>query len=386
VTRRHRTLGEALPRRPRFSLAHVCAAALVLAGCAAPGQPKPPAPLVPVAIADLGARQTGPSVTLSFTLPGKAMNGDALPSSPGIEIYRGFAPAGAGAPDRRTARQIYLLPGAVVDTYLAGGKIRFVDTFPSGELARHLGERAFYFARAFVSKNHPSADSNLAVTTLEAPPPPVEKLTAQVTQEAIVLDWQAARPGSTTAPVSYRVYRATVAQASAAAGGENPLEPPLELLAATPLATYRDTQFEFGRTYLYSVRSVAEYETGPVESADSARLLVTPRDRFPPAIPSGLVIVLAPGPAGSLAAELSWNINREADLAGYNVYRSEQGGARGTRINRELVLVPAFRDSSVAPGNRYDYSVTAVDRAGNESAPSPAVSVTIPTKQEETKP
>ncbi len=363
----------------------MCLTALALAGCAAPGQPKPPTAPVPAAITDLSVRQTGPSVTLSFTLPEKTLADEPLPAPPSIEIYRGFAPAGTGAPDPKTAKQIYLLPGAVVDTYLAGGKIRFVDTFPAGEFEQRVGERAFYFTRAFVAKRYPSADSNLAVTMLEPPPPPVEKLTAQVTQDAIVLAWQATPAGATTAPVSYRVYRAIVPTESAA-GGENALAPPLELLAATPLPTFRDTQFEFGRTYAYLVRSVAEYPSGPVESADSAKLLVTPRDTFPPAIPTGLVVVPSPGPAGSLAAALSWNSNREADLAGYNVYRSEPNGVRGVRMNRELVLVPAFRDATVAPGHRYDYSVTAVDRAGNESAPSPPVSVTFPSEQEPSRP
>jgi fibronectin type 3 domain-containing protein len=39
--------------------------------------------------------------------------------------------------------------------------------------------------------------------------------------------------------------------------------------------------------------------------------------------------------------------------------------------------VPAVRDSSVALGHRYWYTVTAVDRAGNESGPSRPVAVDI---------
>ncbi|HEX8882682.1 MAG TPA: hypothetical protein VF749_21725, partial [Candidatus Acidoferrum sp.] len=73
----------------------------------------------------------------------------------------------------------------------------------------------------------------------------------------------------------------------------------------------------------------------------------------------------------------SWSINVETDLAGYRVYRSEQEGARGQLITPDLVAVPAVRDSSVAPGRRYWYTVTAVDRAGNESAASHPVAVDI---------
>jgi fibronectin type 3 domain-containing protein len=76
--------------------------------------------------------------------------------------------------------------------------------------------------------------------------------------------------------------------------------------------------------------------------------------------------------------ELSWAISPETDNAGYNVYRSEQVGVLGTRLNAEPLLTPAFRDMNGLPGRRYFYSVTAVDRSGNESAPSAAVSEGVP--------
>jgi len=43
-----------------------------------------------------------------------------------------------------------------------------------------------------------------------------------------------------------------------------------------------------------------------------------------------------------------------------------------------LLPTPAFRDNAVVPGRRYWYTVTALDRAGNESAPSSSVAVDIP--------
>jgi fibronectin type 3 domain-containing protein len=77
---------------------------------------------------------------------------------------------------------------------------------------------------------------------------------------------------------------------------------------------------------------------------------------------------------GTLVVELSWSINLETDLAGYRVYRSEQEGIRGRPVNPDLLPTPAVRDTSVEPGHRYWYTVTAVDRAGNESPPgAPAV-------------
>jgi fibronectin type 3 domain-containing protein len=75
--------------------------------------------------------------------------------------------------------------------------------------------------------------------------------------------------------------------------------------------------------------------------------------------------------------DLSWSINPENDLAGYHIYRSEQQDERGRSLQVELLLSPSYRDVSVQPGHRYWYVVTAVDRAGNESAPSEPVLVDL---------
>jgi fibronectin type 3 domain-containing protein len=80
---------------------------------------------------------------------------------------------------------------------------------------------------------------------------------------------------------------------------------------------------------------------------------------------------------GALVVDLSWSISLETDLAGYRVYRSEQEGTRGQVLNQELLPTPAVRDTSVQPGHRYWYTVTAVDRAGNESAPSAPLAVDV---------
>jgi fibronectin type 3 domain-containing protein len=80
--------------------------------------------------------------------------------------------------------------------------------------------------------------------------------------------------------------------------------------------------------------------------------------------------------------ELSWAINSETDIAGYNVYRTEQVDFPGTRVNAELLLTPAFRDMNAVPGRRYSYSVTAVDRSGNESPASAAVVAGIPSESQ----
>jgi fibronectin type 3 domain-containing protein len=74
-----------------------------------------------------------------------------------------------------------------------------------------------------------------------------------------------------------------------------------------------------------------------------------------------------------------------ADLAGYNVYRSESNGSSATetaakmvKLNSELVPSPAYRDTAVKPGTTYTYSVSSVDVRGNESQRSEQASESVP--------
>jgi len=107
------------------------------------------------------------------------------------------------------------------------------------------------------------------------------------------------------------------------------------------------------------------------------------KDTFPPATPQEILVVPVP-PTSELSAhiELSWAISPETDIAGYNVYRSGQVGASGTRLNSQLLLTPAFRDMNVEPGRQYFYGITALDRSGNESPPSDPVPGVVPTESQ----
>ena len=116
-----------------------------------------------------------------------------------------------------------------------------------------------------------------------------------------------------------------------------------------------------------------------MESSDSNLVALTPRDTFPPAAPQELIVVFVPAQGDAAAhLELSWAISPETDIAGYNVYRSEQEGTQGSRVNTDQLLTPAFRDMNTQSGHRYFYTVTAVDRAGNESPASSAASGVVP--------
>ena len=67
----------------------------------------------------------------------------------------------------------------------------------------------------------------------------------------------------------------------------------------------------------------------------------------------------------------------DADLAGYNVYRREANSAP-VKLNSEVVKSPSYRDSAVASGKTYYYSVSAADVRGNESSRSEEANETVP--------
>jgi fibronectin type 3 domain-containing protein len=113
-----------------------------------------------------------------------------------------------------------------------------------------------------------------------------------------------------------------------------------------------------------------------VEGDDTAEVKVFAHDVFPPATPSGLQAVFS-GPGQLPFIDLIWAPVTDADLDGYNVYRSEDGGD-AVRVNTELVKAPAFRDTAVVSGKTYSYSVSAVDARGNESGRSEAAGEKAP--------
>jgi len=95
---------------------------LCLSGCAAPGEPTPPRPVVPEAVTDLAVRQLGDAAVLTFTLPKNSTERHALAEKPVIEIFRALESPGAGTAAHNPPRDlVYTIPRALVDTYLTGG-------------------------------------------------------------------------------------------------------------------------------------------------------------------------------------------------------------------------------------------------------------------------
>jgi hypothetical protein len=374
-----------------------------LAGCAAPGEPVERKPQVPTAVADLAAQQQGNEVILTFTMPKETVEHHPLKQTPAVEIYRKFEPAsGAPAPATTAAPELILtIPPAMVDHYSQKGQVRVVSPLDASDLGPHVGWTGSYTVRTRASLKKESADSNRADVGIYPAPDPIADVKAEVTHAGVILTWTPPQktPVGTAPPiVAYHVYRAEAlpdaeahpepaANAFQSVNELPKLKVPFTRIGETPETTFQDMQVEFGSTYVYSVRSLSQYPSVALESADSKLILVTPRETFPPAAPQGLIVVVVPAKGENPAyLDVSWAISPETDIAGYNVYRSEQDGVPGSRLNSELLLAPAFRDMSAKPGRQYVYTATAVDRAGNESHASAPASGGIPTEGQTTNP
>jgi hypothetical protein len=358
---------------------------LVAGGCGAPGEPLPPSPPIPTAINDLTAQQAGDAVLLTFTMPRKSVRGESLKEMPTLEVLRGSLKAD-GTTDAKSFRVVDTVPGSLIGNYVQQGKVEFHDPVSAVQIKEHAGELVVYRVRTRVSDRKTSADSKEASLRLYAVPSRIESLDLRVTEGGIQLKWAVPDKTSGGEPLSqiqeFHVYRGelngTSAQAASKDLGQAVWNSRLLQLAATTTAEFLDTGFDYGKTYAYLVRSVVLADGVQRESGDSQAAVVTPRDTFPPATPQGIVAAVIPGSsAGSLVVDLSWSINVEVDLAGYRLYRSEQEGTPGQLLSPDLLPTPAYRDNSVLPGKRYWYTVTAVDRAGNESVPSAAVGVDV---------
>jgi hypothetical protein len=354
-------------------------------GCGAPGEPLPPTSPVPQAISDLAAKQAGDGVLLIFTMPGKSTLGDRLQQVPAFEVLRG-ALRPDGAPDPKSFRVVDTVPGALVSRYSQRGQVQFLDPVSPSDPQAHSGQMLVYKVRTLFSEKHPSESSKEVSVRLYPVAARCTALDTSVTEQGIQLTWPAPTRTSAGDPLasvpSFHVYRGELDPATAAAAASDlqqaKWKAPLLQLGAAATTDYRDSGFEYGSTYAYVVRTVIDSPAGALESSDSPVAIVTPKDTFPPAAPQGIVAAIQPGIAsGSVVVDLSWSINVEPDLAGYRVYRSDQESTRGDLLTPALLPSPAYRDNSVQSGQHYWYTVTAVDRAGNESAPSPAVAVDV---------
>lgn len=142
-------------------------------------------------------------------------------------------------------------------------------------------------------------------------------------------------------------------------------------LQSAPIAesTFVDMTAVRGEELCYVVRTVAS--TDPlIESADSEESCLSVEDVSAPAAPIGVAAQARPD-----GIEISWSPSPEPDVARYRIYRIAAQAPRA-RIAEVPVGEQLYVDTSAPVGVAQRYTVTAVDKAGNESLRSAAASAT----------
>jgi predicted small lipoprotein YifL len=358
-----------MSRRSRRAALHAAAALLLLAasGCGKKGPLLPPLRIVPQAAEDLRASQRGARVILEWVNPPTYNDGSALPGIAAIEIWEGAAIGDFPA----KARLILTLAAADLEGLRTGpgpASRAFAFSFVPSEPAAPAGTARLYALKIIDARRKRASEFTVPASVLYVPVPrPPAGLAAETEETRIVLTWTPpAANADGTAPAALGGYVVLRSE-----GDEAPRR-----MTERPLAEprYEDTDFAFDRAYRYVVRAAASAAVS-AESEDSAPLEIKPRDTFPPAVPAGLS-----ASAGGSVITLLWEAGRESDLAGYRIWRREAGG-EWAALASDMVAGSATTDASAAPGVRYEYAVSAVDAAGNESARSaPAAAVLRPPK------
>jgi pectin methylesterase-like acyl-CoA thioesterase len=106
------------------------------------------------------------------------------------------------------------------------------------------------------------------------------------------------------------------------------------------------------------------YLAGSDDWNPTGEIAPVPVDAVAPSAPSGLAAT-----AGDNRVDLTWTANTEADVAGYNLYRSTDADVALTaanKVNTDLLPGKTYADKP-DNGSTYTYVLTAVDKAGNES-------------------
>ena len=357
--------------------------------CGKKGDPTPPLPRGPRAVTDLAVEQEGAEAVLTFSYPDRLLTGAPLTDLAAIEVYRVVgatsaltAPRGGGSSGAATdeapaagarraaiaarqaeeafyreAKPAASLAASSLGQYSRGASVVYRD--PLMPLLEKGTVPTLAYAVVSVRRNgERSPLSNIVTLSPEAPPdaPAIGEVTPE--EGRICLEWTAPEKDLLGRPADvggYFVYRRSLPQDEY----DRPLNP-----SATPLTSYADTAVGYGASYFYTVRAIPLGKPR-IEGPPADEVGVVYRDVFPPGAPARLDAL-----SEATLVRLIWDPSPSPDVAGYIVFRAE-GDGEPVRLNDKPIPDTVFTDENVPQGKRYNYTVRAIDAAGNIGPPSP---------------
>jgi hypothetical protein len=255
-------------------------------------------------------------------------------------------------------------------------RMKYTDTLPANLGEQNPAGFVRYAVEIMNTRDRSAGLSNQVLIPVAPTIPPPEQVTAKIEADGVLLSWTG-QPIPPTPPgltYRYRIERSPAGSNAYIALAD--VEPDSE-------GYYLDKTFAWETKYDYRITSVTMVHSKDVnmsvEGDDSKPDTTFTRDIYPPSEPSGLQAVFS-SVGQKPFVDLTWAPNMESDLAGYNVFRSVDGGET-VKLNKQVIPVPSFRDDSVVPGKTYRYFVSAVDLRNHESPRSAETSETVPDKQ-----
>lgn len=346
----------------------------LLVGCGAPAAPLPPTLNLPLPVRDLAARRAGDTVHLTFSVPQKTT--DKLP-------VRGPMTA-------TLCRSVEAGPCQAAGTLEipAPQKSSSMEDNLPADLTQGPPRLLTYQVSILNHAGKSDGESGPAFAIAGVAPASVTGFTVMPRRSGIVLSWQGihASPDATAWVRFDRTRTSGPPPAQPATqwnSGHNPLtggktsEEPAEQIfrvaeTAAPLPPFAvDVNARTGSSYRYIAQRIQQVTIGrhtiEIASAPSVPAETAYRDVFPPSIPVGLV---SAADTAAKAIDLDWTPDVDPGLAGYIVYRRPAGTNESPqRISptSKPVTSSDWSDTTAVPGQRYAYSVSAVDVSGNES-------------------
>jgi hypothetical protein len=365
-------------------LAVCCAVLGLAAGCAAPGAPQPPSLRLPQAVDNLSAVRKGNRVVLTWSPPTVTTDHQPMrwPTTTRIcRVVNQFPINQCGEP----IAQIKSSDLASAIPTARRPVVSFEDVVPPALLAAQ--NQATYAIEAVNQRGRSAGISNQVRTSLVPTLSPPAAFRVTLDAQGPLLQWNIDSGLAPSPDVSYliRVYRrASAAEGQSSSTGSSHAQgkPEFTLVGEQPYrigsGEARDNSFEWEQEYDYkadvvTVIAAPDRPVIEVEGDDTGLAHLVAHDVFPPAIPSGLQAVFS-SVGQKPFIDLTWAPDTERDLAGYIVYRRTGDASAFAVVSSAPVKAPAWRDNDVHPGQKYSYTVTAIDVRGNESAQSaPAV-------------
>ena len=369
---------------------------VVAIACGKRGDPHPPVPIIPKATSDLLVTQRAGTLFLSWSYPALTTAGKSLPSIRRISIFRyseelpatptaqtggsstpvpdtkvapavaqfGTAPPLTAAQFAKLSRRIDSIEGANLPAASSGSRLAYEDAPP----LHSSSGRPLRITYAVVTEGPGGRSdfSNLAsITPLDVGVPP-SAVVADAKPAGVELTWTAPTASvtgaKTPAIVGYNIYR--TAKGIALDQFTPPVNP-------TPVSKTTFTDVPPYATFDYRVTAVAAAGPPRIESDPSAPVTVTFRDLVAPPPPATVTALVE-----TKVVRIVWDAVDSSDLDGYNVYRTEAAGR--IKLTPHPARQTFFGDESLLPGIEYFYSVTSVDKSGNESAETKSQPVMVP--------